>query len=167
MSSLINMLQHLGSRKHKDKLLNGGRSKPRMAPYWKRPRASYQQAGKPNKMALSAVRYSQPLSSNFVSGGAMIWSVEHSGIPYPDWATTCSLSAKGNLDTVMQLSWLYQLNWNSQHNTIFSHIFSYQYCWYSILSIETILIVFTFPLSCHFLEKLPDRFVIHCKLQYI
>jgi hypothetical protein len=43
-----------------------------MAPYWKKPRAGYQQAGKPNKMALAGVRYSQPLSSNFVSGGAMM-----------------------------------------------------------------------------------------------
>ncbi|PNF14363.1 hypothetical protein B7P43_G05570 [Cryptotermes secundus] len=72
LNSEIQLEQHLGSRKHKDKLLNGGRSKPRMAPYWKKPRPSYQQAGKPNKMAMAAVHYSQPLSNNFVSGGAMM-----------------------------------------------------------------------------------------------
>lgn len=72
MCLLVNiLLQHLGSRKHKDKLMNGGKSKPRMAPYWKKSRPSYQQTGKPNKVPM-AVQYSKPLSNNFVSGGAMI-----------------------------------------------------------------------------------------------
>ena len=64
------LLQHLGSRKHKDKLLNGGKSKPRMSPYWRKQRPGYLH-GKPNKMPMS-MQYSQPLSSNFVSGGAMM-----------------------------------------------------------------------------------------------
>ncbi|XP_069705701.1 zinc finger protein 385D-like isoform X3 [Periplaneta americana] len=71
LNSEIQLEQHLGSRKHKDKLLNGGKSKPRMAPYWKKPRPSYQQTGKPNKVPM-ALQYSQPLSNNFVSGGAMM-----------------------------------------------------------------------------------------------
>ncbi|KAJ9601342.1 hypothetical protein L9F63_000480, partial [Diploptera punctata] len=71
LNSEIQLEQHLGSRKHKDKLLNGGKSKPRMAPYWKKQRPSYLQGGKPNKMPMS-LQYSQPLSSNFVSGGAMM-----------------------------------------------------------------------------------------------
>lgn len=138
------MLQHLGSRKHKDKLLNGGRSKPRMAPYWKKPRPSYQQSGKPNKMAMAAVHYSQPLSNNFVSGGAMMWSVEHLGIWYSDWVATCSLLTKRNLDTVMQFRQLYHFSW------LFSHTFTYQYSSDTILLIQTILIVIIPPLSCHF-----------------
>ncbi|PSN49555.1 hypothetical protein C0J52_04985 [Blattella germanica] len=71
LNSEIQLEQHLGSRKHKDKLLNGGKTKPRMAPYWKKQRPSYQQGGKPNKVPM-AIQYSQPLSSNFVSGGALM-----------------------------------------------------------------------------------------------
>lgn len=51
--------------------------------------------------------------------------------------------------------------------TVFSHTFTYYYSWCTILLIQTILIVIIPPLSCHLLEKLPNKFIIHCKLQYV
>ncbi|XP_068085878.1 zinc finger protein 385B [Anabrus simplex] len=72
LNSEIQLEQHLGSRKHKDRLASGGKTKARPAPYWKKPRTNFQHGGgKPNKMPMM-MQYSQPLSTNFVSGGAMI-----------------------------------------------------------------------------------------------
>ncbi|XP_049856973.1 zinc finger protein 385D-like isoform X3 [Schistocerca gregaria] len=68
LNSEIQLEQHLSSRKHKDRLVNG-KGKPRSAPYWKRGRPNFNPSGKPkvNRMQLP-MQYSQPLNSNIVSG---------------------------------------------------------------------------------------------------
>ncbi|KAJ8875953.1 hypothetical protein PR048_023861 [Dryococelus australis] len=66
--------QHLTSRKHKERTMNGGRSKQRPAPYRKRGRGGYGMRGmwKGGVKVPKSLQYSQPLCNNFVSSGAML-----------------------------------------------------------------------------------------------
>ncbi|XP_063243409.1 zinc finger protein 346-like isoform X2 [Bacillus rossius redtenbacheri] len=74
LNSEIQLEQHLTSRKHKERMMNGGKSRQRPTPYWKRQRGGYGMHGmkKAGVKVPKAVQYSQPLTNNFVSGGAML-----------------------------------------------------------------------------------------------
>nr|CAD7604055.1 unnamed protein product [Timema genevievae] len=64
-------ISHMTARKHKERESNGGRPKTRPAPYWRRGGHPMRGAKKGPKVPI-AMQYSQPLSNNFVSGGAML-----------------------------------------------------------------------------------------------
>nr|CAD7195806.1 unnamed protein product [Timema douglasi] len=71
LNSEIQLDQHMTARKHKERESNGGRPKTRPAPYWRRGGHPMRGAKKGPKVPI-AMQYSQPLSNNFVSGGAML-----------------------------------------------------------------------------------------------